>query len=156
MGSESERARLEAAYAGTRRFAAVVGPPDVEPDDLVQEAFVRALQRGLDDVDDLGAYLRRIVLNLSTSARRSWTRRQAILRRVGPQDSVVPFASPLLSELTRLSADDRALLWLVEIEGWTYAEVGPLLGCSEDAARTRAARVRKRLRVELVAEEATP
>ena len=156
MGSESERARLEAAYAGTRRFAAVVGPPDVEPDDLVQEAFVRALQHGLDDVEDLGAYLRRIVLNLSTSARRTWTRRQAILRRVGPDDAVVPFDSPLLSELSRLPAADRALLWLVEIEGWTYGEVGPLLGCSEDAARTRAARARKRLRIELVAEEATP
>jgi RNA polymerase sigma-70 factor (ECF subfamily) len=156
MAWETERARLEAAYAGTRRFAAVVGPPDVEPDDLVQEAFVRALQRGLDDVEDLGAYLRRIVLNLSTTARRSWTRRQAILRRVGPTDTVVSLESPLLSELMRLPADDRALLWLVEVEGWSYAEVSPLLGCSEEAARTRAARARKRLRIELVAEEATP
>ena len=64
-----------------RRFVAVVGPPDVEPDDLVQEAFVRALHRGLDGVDDLTElYLRRAVLNLSsTSLVRSWVRRRAAI-----------------------------------------------------------------------------
>jgi RNA polymerase sigma-70 factor (ECF subfamily) len=151
--SAANRARLEEAYAPTRRFAGVVAPPEIEPDDLVQEAMVRALRRGLDDIDDLGAYLRKIVLNLATSARRSFARRQSILRRVGPTETTVSLETPLLSELMRLPADDRALLWMVEIEGRSYAEVGELLGCADAAARTRAARARKRLRVELIAEE---
>ena len=33
-------------YGDLRRFAAVVGWPDHDPDDLVQEAVFRALRRG--------------------------------------------------------------------------------------------------------------
>ena len=146
------RRQLEATYESVRRFAAVVGPPDVEPDDLVQEAFVRAIQRGLDDIDDLVAYLRRTVLNLSSSARRSWVRRQSALARLGPADDRVEMNSSLVSDLYRLAPDVRAVLWLAEIEGWSYLEIGEMLGCSEDAARTRASRGRRRLRLELAQE----
>ena len=33
-------------YPSLRRFAAVVGSVDIDPDDLVQDALVRALRRG--------------------------------------------------------------------------------------------------------------
>jgi RNA polymerase sigma-70 factor (ECF subfamily) len=152
MDAEAARRQLENTYLTVRRFAGVVGPPDVEPDDLVQEAFVRALQRGLDEIDDLAAYLRRTVLNLSSSSRRSWVRRQAALARMGPASVAEEMVVPLVSDLYRLPPDLRAALWLAEVEGWSYAEIGRMLDCSEDAARTRASRARRRLRLELTQE----
>jgi RNA polymerase sigma-70 factor (ECF subfamily) len=152
MDRDSARAELEATYEQVRRFAAVVGPPDVEPDDLVQEAFVRALNRGLDGIDDLTAYLRRTVVNLSSTSRRSWLRGRTALTRLGPIDTSEEMVVPLVSDLFRLPPDLRAALWLAEVEGWSYAEIGRILGCSEDAARTRASRARRRLRMELVQE----
>ena len=57
---------LRELYPAVRRFAAVVSRPDLDCGDLVQEAFTRALvARGQEDIRDLGAYLRRTVVNLA-------------------------------------------------------------------------------------------
>ena len=152
MDHDAARLRLAGAYPVVRRFAAVVGPPDVEPDDLVQDAFVAALTRGLDEIDDLLAYLRRTILNLSASSRRTWVRRHASLSRLGPATTTEELQTPLVSEIQRLPVPLRAALWLADVEGWSYAEVGDILGCSEEAARTRASRARRRLRLELTKE----
>jgi len=146
------RRRLTAAYPSLRRFAAVVGPADVEPDDLVQDAFVAVLRRGLDGVDDLDAYLRRTVLNLSSNAKRRWLRGQAAQRRQDRVASEVPPTFVDVADLLRLPPDVRAVLWLAEVEGWTHAEIGRLLGCTEEAARARASRGRRRLRLALLEE----
>lgn len=154
MGDVDEdlRARLAAAYPTIRRFAAVVGPADVEPDDLVQDAFVRVLRRGIDDIANLDAYLRRTVLNLSSNERRSWLRRQRAYRQERIVTETVPATFVDVADLLRLAPDVRAVLWLAEVEGWTHAEIAGLLGCSEEAARARASRGRRRLRLALVEE----
>ena len=64
---------LRPLYADLRRFAAVVGGMDVEPDDLVQEALVRLLVSGrLGSVDDAAAVPRRglSIWSRTTGARR--------------------------------------------------------------------------------------
>jgi RNA polymerase sigma-70 factor (ECF subfamily) len=142
---------LVGTYSALRRFAGVVGPPDIEPDDLVQEAFVLALRRGLGDIDNLAAYLRRTIVNLSTSARRSWARRRLLVHDVVPEASDESYSVDV-AELLALSPDVRAVLWLAEIEGWSYAEIGEMVGCGEAAARARASRGRRRLRLELAEE----
>jgi RNA polymerase sigma factor (sigma-70 family) len=154
MGDVDEdlRARLAAAYPTIRRFAAVVGPADVEPDDLVQDAFVRVLRRGIDDIANLDAYLRRTVLNLSSNERRSWLRRQRAYGQERVITETVPATFVDVADLLRLAPDVRAVLWLAEVEGWTHAEIAGLLGCSEEAARARASRGRRRLRLALVEE----
>ena len=54
-------------YGPLRRFAAVVGPIEVDPDDLLQEAVARVLRRRrLTDLDQPGAYLRRTIVNLAS------------------------------------------------------------------------------------------
>jgi RNA polymerase sigma-70 factor (ECF subfamily) len=146
------RARLVAAYPTIRRFAAVVGPADVEPDDLVQDAFVRVLRRGIDDIANLDAYLRRTVLNLSSNERRRWSRRQRAYREERVVSETVPATFVDVADLLRLAPDVRAVLWLAEVEGWTHAEIAGLLGCTEEAARARASRGRRRLRLALVEE----
>jgi DNA-directed RNA polymerase specialized sigma24 family protein len=61
---------LRSLYEPLRRFAAVIGRWDVEPDDLVQEAYTRVLRHAEHDIDDLGPYLRRAIVNLATDERR--------------------------------------------------------------------------------------
>lgn len=137
-------------YPSLRRFAGVAGPTDVDPDDLVQEAVSRALRaRALSEMDDPGAYLRRAILNLAKNRRRSLARGRVARNRLAAQPDVQPEYASDLADLGRLEPDDRALLFLVEVEGWTYAAAGAQLQITEEAARTRASRARRRLRTEL-------
>lgn len=147
-----DRARLVAAYDSLRRFAAIVGPADVEPDDLVQEAYVRALRRGIGGIEHLERYLRRTIFNLSANERRGWIRRQRALGRHGVTPSSTDETFVDVSDLAALPTAVRGVLWLVEIEGWSYAEAADALGCSEGAARMRAARGRRALRTAMTEE----
>lgn len=152
---QDEEGRLFAQlYGSLRRFAAVVGPVDLDPDDLLQEAVTRVLRRSLlTDLDDPGAYLRKTMLNLASNQRRHLARRRQALIRLtetaGPVGDVYPSD---LSDLQGLSPEERAVLYLSEVEGYRYAEIGEMLACSEAAARKRALRARRRLHSELVRE----
>lgn len=138
-------------YPALRRFAAVTGGADDDPDDLVQEAVARTLRHHtLCELDDPAAYLRRAIVNLAANRRRGFLRWRAAAARLVADDAAQPpvYASDL-ADLLALSPEARALLWLVEVEGRSYAEAGALLGISADAARARALRARRRLRAEL-------
>jgi RNA polymerase sigma factor (sigma-70 family) len=155
-GDEAERddevfARL---YPALRRFAAVVRPPEEDADDLVQEALVRALAvRPLCEYDDPGAYLRTAIVRIASNHRRRLGRRQRAYVRsadaIGARNA--PYPSDL-DDLRRLGVRDRAVLYLVLIEGLPYAAVASTLGCTEQAARMRASRALRRLRSDLEAE----
>lgn len=145
---------VRALYGGWRRFAAVVAPLEIEPDDIVQEALARALQRGsLASLDHPDRYVRVVMLRLASNERRHlgvmrrWRQRQS--DPVGARDA---YPSDV-ADLQRLSPKVRAALFLAEVEGWSFADVAALLGCTEEAARARAARGRQELRAALVVEE---
>lgn len=150
-----EESRLFAdLYRSLRRFAAVVGPIEMDPDDLLQEAVARVLQRHrLTDLDEPGAYLRKTMVNLASNHRRSFARERRALARLGrsaePLGDVYPSD---LNELLDLPPRERAVLYLSEVEGYRYAEIGELLGCSEAAARKRAMRARRRLYAQVLGE----
>jgi len=147
VSTDVEAQLFRELYPSLRRFASVVGPLEEDPDDLVQEAIARTLQsHRLTDLKQPGPYLRRTILNLASNQRRWFARRRGALRRikagaVSPTDS---YPSDL-ADLSRLPAGERAVLYLTEVEGYRYREVGQLLGCSEAAARKRALRGRRRL-----------
>ncbi len=152
---DSDAELVRGLYTSLRRFAAVVGFPAVEPDDLVQQALERVLRRGrLCDLDDPMSYLRRTMLNLAANARRSNGRHRRALTRLTRAAEPAPTSYPSdLAELQAISPDARAVLYLAVIEQWTYAEIGDLLGCTEDAARTRAVRARRQLRSRVEGED---
>ncbi|MCU1462299.1 MAG: putative polymerase subfamily sigma factor [Acidimicrobiales bacterium] len=155
-GVADERALLLQQYAPLRRYAAVVGPWDVDPDDLVQEAMVRVLGLGqLTIHDDLGAYLRRTVLNIAASHARKAGRGKRAMGRVGPSATTANQSYPSdISELLRLPPRDRAAVFLVDVEGWTFRDLAIELGCSEQAARARVSRARRKLRDHMLADDA--
>ena len=75
------------------------------------------------------------------------------MRQLGnSEDGKAPEYASDLSDLLRLQPADRALLYLIEVEGRQYAEAASLLGVTEEAARTRAGRARHRLRLHIIEE----
>ena len=148
-------ALFAAIYPGLRRFAAVTGPMEVDPDDLVQEAVARTLRRHtLSELDEPTAYLRRVILNLASNHRRGLARWRAALPRLAPEaDAAPPDYSSDLADLLRLPPPTRAVLYLVEVEGCSYAEAAEALGTTEEAARARAMRGRRQLRLDIEGEQ---
>ena len=147
---------IDDLYPVLRRFAAVTAPADMEPDDLLQEALVHVLRRrALSDLDHPAAYLRRTMVNLAAShCRHMGARRRALQRAAASADLQADPAYPSdLAELFVLPPKERAALYLAEIEGYRFQEIGPMLGCSEVAARKSASRARARLRLSLATEE---
>jgi RNA polymerase sigma-70 factor (ECF subfamily) len=144
-------------YPALRRLAVVVAPAGTEADDLVQEAVSRALRRGpLVTLDNPGAYLRRAIVNLAANERRRLGRWRRFSKRSvrSSADEGEPAAYPSdVADLLRLPAATRAALWLVDVEGWTFEETAELLGCTREAAKTRASRARGALRRAITEEE---
>jgi RNA polymerase sigma-70 factor (ECF subfamily) len=146
---------FETIYPALRRFAAATGPAEMDPDDLVQEAVARTLRHhALADLDDAGAYLRRVIVNLASNQRRRLARWRAVVPRLGrAEDGSAPEYSSDLADLLRLSPQTRAVLYLVEVDGCSYAEVAAALGLTEEATRARASRGRRQLRLDLEGEQ---
>ena len=150
----ADLAELRELYEPLRRFAAVVGRWDVEPDDLVQEAYTRVLVRPPGCVRDMGPYLRRTIVNIATNERRRARRNLTLMRRVSEIDAVTTVdAYPSeLEDLMRLDPEVRGLLYLVEVEGEPIALAAAVVGMTAPAARMALTRARRRLRAELGSE----
>ena len=144
--------RLRDLYEPLRRFAAVIGSWDVDPDDLVQNAYAKVLAKHPDDIRDLGPYLRRAIVNLSTDERRRTTRTNGVLRRIGGPLSATDSYPSDLEDLMRVEPRVRALLYLVEIEGQPVADAAEVVGMTNGSARVALTRARRRLRAELTME----
>jgi RNA polymerase sigma factor (sigma-70 family) len=156
-GELDDEAIFRALYPSLRQFAAGVGPREIEPDDLVQEAVTRTLARQrLSELEHPEAYLRRAIVNLATSGlrrRRPWQRART---RIAQPDEVAQPVPSDLADLEQLAPVDRAVMWLVFVEGHTHREAAELLGISEQASRSRASRSRLQLKQSLRSEEVNP
>ena len=143
--------RLLAAYPSARRFAAVVGSADVSPDDLVHDAIVAVLNRGgFDQIDDLGAYLRRAIVNRAANERRRLGRRRLALIRAHPDaaDLHARDAYPSdLAHLAELEPRARAVLYLHYVEGRSFEQIAELLDLRAAVVRQAAHRARRQLRL---------
>lgn len=138
-----------AAYGRLRRFASVVrSQPDVDPDDLVQEALARTLAAGgLARLQDPERYLRTVICRLAYEEdrrRRRWAR--AVPKLTVGDGFHDAMGLPVSVLLERLGPQDRALLFLVEVEGLPVREAAGLAGVRETAARMRLTRARRRAR----------
>ena len=150
-----DEALFRVIYPGLRRFAAIWGPANMEPDDLVQQAVANALAHGsLHRLDDPAAYLRTTIANVA----RNLYRRQAPLPlddadlALAVEAAADTYPSDL-AELDVLRPHERVALYLVDIERFTHAEAAAILGGSATAMRARTVRARARLRTAIREEE---
>jgi DNA-directed RNA polymerase specialized sigma24 family protein len=58
-----------------------------------------------------------------------------------------------LADLEQLAPLDRAVLYLTDVDGYSLVDVANHLGLTHDAARLRASRARRRLRLVIENEE---
>jgi len=140
---------LRAQYEPLRRFAAVIGRWDVEPDDLVQEAYAKVLAKQPAQIRELGPYLRRMVVNLATDERRRFGRAASAAPKIATDGATTDAYPSDLSDLFALQPRVRALLYMVEVEGQQIAPAAEAVGMSSGNARVALLRARRRLRAEL-------
>lgn len=135
-----------------------VSDPDLV-DDLCQESWLRAL-RGLDRFrgeSEFGSWLHTIVRNVVMGRGRMVRRRRELLEESWhPRDRTQPEPVELRLELNRavsaLPPGMRRVLWMHDVEGWTHADIGDLLGVAPGTSKSQLFRARARLR-ELLREE---
>ncbi|UCC44128.1 MAG: RNA polymerase sigma factor [Candidatus Zixiibacteriota bacterium] len=129
-------------------------------DDLYQDALVLALTRFADlrNGNAVRPWLYRIVVNtFKNRIRRSrWKNlislTPEIADTVGMADPSPAYAArrKLERAFRALSAEDRALITLFELEGWSLVELAGLTGKRESAIKVRLFRARRRMREILV------
>jgi len=131
----------------------LAGAPDTG-NDLMQDALYDAW-RGFGQLRQATAFkswLYRIVINrYRTNLRQFKKRTESALHLIGDvvdeEGSRLRAARERLNiALAGLSATDRALVTLHELEGWSYSELAAMFGSSEGALRTRLTRCRLRMR----------
>lgn len=136
---------FRALYPRLRRFAAVWAGLDLEPDDLIQEALARVLRaHTLMELKNPEAYVQRAISNVAKNHYRS--------RRPHGVFSEREYRDEYPSEfvlLDRMSNEDRAALFLIDVEGVGYLRASQILGSSVLALRARVSRARRSLRATL-------
>jgi RNA polymerase sigma-70 factor (ECF subfamily) len=120
---------------------------DADAEDAVQEAFVAALTTTALPTGDVGAWLRSITVRKSLDSLRSKGRRgeESLPEDMHGGDNPSEEVLAVRQGLARLSAGDRAVLTLVDLEGRSMAEAAETLGVTRMAVKWRAVRARRRL-----------
>ena len=127
-----------------------------EAEDVVQEAFLAALTTDALPHGDVGAWLRSIAARKALDSMRRTGRRQeqALPEEQEGEAEVAAAESPEQARLDvmtvrrglqLLSASDRAVLTLVDLEGFSRAEAARMLGLTRVAIKLRAVRARRKL-----------
>ncbi|WP_246060715.1 SigE family RNA polymerase sigma factor [Nocardioides dongxiaopingii] len=142
------------------RLAHTLTGDAADAEDVVQEALSRALPRWerIRRVEDVDAYLRRMVVNAHTSRWRAWR------RRVSPVERVADVADRAVLDEPGVEHDERRRIWLAcralpedqrtavvlrFYEQLEYAEIAALTGVREGSVRSRVSRGLAVLRAEL-------
>jgi RNA polymerase sigma-70 factor (ECF subfamily) len=153
-------ALLEAQIPGLRRFARVLLHADQErADDLVRECLQRALSRWPQrrrNGEDLRGWIYAILYSRfagDQSRRRRYSRfntsKEAVEAELpggegGPEPALGQ--RDLLRGFSKLPEDQRSVLFLIEVEDFSYAEASRILGVPIWTVMSRLSRGRERLR----------
>jgi len=116
-------------------------------EDIAQEAFLNLWQRP-NGFNPARGSLRAYLFGIAAKRAADWWRHHppaavsAPAPRAGAGDACVLMADAL----ERMDAERRSLLWLREVEGYTYDELARLLGVPVGTVKSRLAAAREELR----------
>jgi RNA polymerase sigma-70 factor (ECF subfamily) len=151
---------VEPEHLKARAFCRKLMGNREDGDDLYQDCLVRALSRFTDlrEIESFRSWLYRIVISVYRNRiRRPWWRRFAPL--TADVASSLPGDNPLAVLTARrrleyafkaLSSEDRALVTLFELQGWSTSDVAAMTGLSESNVRVRLSRARRKMRDRLM------
>jgi RNA polymerase sigma-70 factor (ECF subfamily) len=150
---------LEGEYPAALMFCRKLMKNRDDGDDLYQDSILIAHRSfgALREVDSFKPWLYRVIVNRFKSTIRKpwWKRRDNIseeqLTNHMSQDPREHYSAKLqlAQALHALSATDRALVTLFEIEGWTIKELAELRELSEGATKVKLHRARTKMRAAL-------
>ena len=120
------------AWSGSREVAS----------DACAEAFAQVLRRG-EVVDDVGAWVWRAAFKIAGGLLSERKRDEVEVLAVGSDASEVV---ALADALARLGDDDRTVVVLCLVGGWSAGDVAAMTGSTAGAVRVRLHRARARLR----------
>ncbi len=130
-------------------------------EDLTQEVFVRVLDRlgQFRFESSLGTWLHRVATSVILNGlrkRKSWVRRTVPLdggEALELRSAERPVEPDLITRLTEIletmPADQRMVLTMFDVEGYTHEEIAAALGLSAGACRMRLSRARETVRSSL-------
>lgn len=144
-----DRDAFEQLYRDTvprlEKFVARLAGSRAAAEEVVQETYFRFLRSRFTGASDeeRRRYLYRIALNLMKT---QWAReRKRVEVEVEPAMAVAPPPSTdVAAVLERMSARDRALLWLAYAEGYNHREISELMRVGATSVRVLLSRARKR------------
>lgn len=135
----------------------------VAADDILQDTFLEVI-RSLANFREqaaLATWIRQIAVSKSLMyLRAAWRRRATLFRDLAEADAQdwepppveaadVPLGMDLERALARLSDVSRVVVMLHDVEGYTHAEIGQLMGLSPSFSKSQLARAHQRLRAAL-------
>ena len=121
--------------------------------EVTQEAFITAFSKIRQFRGDapFWGWLRRVIINHAISVLRKLPRTEAIELQEyhassdGDHDRI-GMSMDLESALAMLGREDRAVVWLHDVEGYNHREIAGFFGKTESFSKTRLSRARARLR----------
>nr|MBN2276774.1 RNA polymerase sigma factor [candidate division Zixibacteria bacterium] len=147
---------LEPIHPAAEAFCRKLTGNRDDGDDLYQEGLLAAIVKieSLKDPNSFRPWLYRILVNrFKNRYRRSWWSRKIDRSANGSATSGIfdprgEYDSRRWLERTMrvLSAEDRALILLYEIEGWKVAELASMFGKPEGTIKARLFRARRKMR----------
>lgn len=159
-GDAGAREAIYRAYQRpVRTLARRLVPRASHAEDLAHDVFVEVLQ-SLGQYDGRGSFagwIRTITVRKCLMHLRSpWQRGLRWVEGLAPADADLPEAVPggrnvgdsldLERALASLGDTARAVVWLHDVEGYTHAEIGALLGGTASLSKSQLARAHARLR----------
>ena len=158
QGDQDAETRLVELFArSVRVMVRVRVGRRLEEEDIAQEVLltaITAVRKGqLREVDKLGAFVAGVARNVINNRLR--TSREAAFEPLHEDAAVADLrhevalrerAATVRQALDELSPEDRRLLELTVIEGFTSSQMAKQLGVTEAAIRTRKSRALKRLK----------
>ena len=150
---------LEAEHLKMEAFCRKLAGNRDDGDDLYQDALLAAMKRleTLSKPESFKSWLYRIIVNMYKSKRRrEWLRNRLRLEK-SPADRAISDGESrritariwLERAFKAVSAEDRALITLFELEGWSIAELAEMYSKPEGTIKSRLSRARKKMREEL-------
>lgn len=151
---------LQPEHARAQAFCRKLCGNREEGDDLYQEALLKALKNfgQLRETGLFKSWLYRIIINsFKNSVRPSLWQRLVPLTKLVEETHSAPETSARFAAKARLkiafkaiTPEERALITLFELEGWSIAELAEMHGKKTGAIKVRLSRIRSKMRQALL------
>jgi RNA polymerase sigma-70 factor, ECF subfamily len=147
--NERLRAAIDTYHAALYGYLRIMLGDRECAEDVLQETLTRAYRHLVGGKPLSAAWLYRVARNLAIDElrHRQRLRREADVAALATQEGPVPgYVWTVWETLAQLSAADRELLYLADVDNLSAAEIGAALGIRPGAVRTRLCRAHRRFR----------